>query len=257
MGKAWNPAMKLYQFPISHYCEKARWALQFKNARFQQVNIPPGLHNFIIKRNAPAALDPITVPLLIKGSEVIQGSGEIISYIDRVIPEYPLGFKNKNLQKEALDLEYFLDETVATLFRSLAYNIFLKDRKTLIQFWSTDGPIYTRTWLTLAMPFIGRAIRQMYQTDSIYIEGYKKQFSTALDRLDTLCESKTFLVGDRFSRADLTMAAILAPMVFPKEHPYPSPVPLPDEFQQFCNDHAQRPVLTRIAELYRQYRQSH
>lgn len=246
--------MKLYQFPISHYCEKARWALEFKNAAFQQINVPPGLHRFLIKCKATSAIEPITVPLLLSGSEVIQGSGEIISYIDRVIPDKLLGFSNQKLQKEALELEYFLGETVATLFRSLAYNILLNDRKTLIRFWSSDGPFYTQAWLTLAMPFLARAIRQMYKTDSIYIADYKNQFNHALDRLDTLCESRKFLVGERFSRTDLTMAAILAPMDFPKQHPYPNPAAFPDEFQQFCKEHADRPVLKRVNELYRQYR---
>lgn len=246
--------MKLYQFPISHYCEKARWALQFKKAAFQQVNVPPGLHKLIIKRKAPTAKAPITVPLLVSDTTIIQGSGEIISYIDRVIPKNPLGFANENLQKESAELEIFLDEEMATLFRSIAYNIFLKDQKKLILFWSKNGPFYTRAWLTVAMPYIARMISQMYKTDTVYIAGYKDRFNAGMDRLDILCESSSFLVGDRFSRVDLTMAAILAPMLFPREHPYPSPVSLPTEFQQFCKEHAERPVLKRVAALYQQHR---
>ncbi|HKX12345.1 MAG TPA: glutathione S-transferase N-terminal domain-containing protein, partial [bacterium] len=34
----------LYQFPISHYCEKARWALAFKEIPYRIVNLAPGLH---------------------------------------------------------------------------------------------------------------------------------------------------------------------------------------------------------------------
>jgi glutathione S-transferase len=33
-------------------------------------------------------------------------------------------------------------------------------------------------------------------------------------------------VGDRFSAADLTFAALAAPMVLPTEHPFPLPVAL-------------------------------
>lgn len=29
--------MKLLEFPHSHYCEKARWALDFKNISYQRV----------------------------------------------------------------------------------------------------------------------------------------------------------------------------------------------------------------------------
>jgi glutathione S-transferase len=246
--------LKLYQFPISHYCEKARWALQFKNAVFEQINLPPGLHKIMIKRKAPSAKSPITVPLLTAGAEVIQGSGPIISYIDRMILEKPLGFSDRHLQEQSAELEFFLDETIATLLRSIAYNMLLKDRKYLISFWSMDGPFYTRAWLTLTIPYLARLIKQMYKTDPGHVAEYQDRFNAGMDRLDRVCESHRFMVGDRFSRADLTLAAILAPLNFPKEHPYPNPAPLPDELQRFCEEHSRRPTLIRVSELYREYR---
>ena len=31
----------LYQFPISHYCEKVRWALAYKSISYQKINLLP------------------------------------------------------------------------------------------------------------------------------------------------------------------------------------------------------------------------
>ncbi|MCP3675846.1 MAG: glutathione S-transferase family protein, partial [Gammaproteobacteria bacterium] len=36
--------IKLYQFPISHYCEKIRWSLDYKNLDYKIINLLPGLH---------------------------------------------------------------------------------------------------------------------------------------------------------------------------------------------------------------------
>ncbi len=247
-------SFKLYQFPISHYCEKSRWALEFKKADFQLINVPPGLHKLMIKRKFPSAKSPITVPLLIAGEQVIQGSGPIISFIDERIPEKQLGFTDRQLQKETIELEVFLDDTIGCLLRSIAYNILLNNRKNLIAFWSQGGPFYTRAWLTLAFPYLARVVERMYKAGHADVAKHIGLFNAGMDRLDKLCESMPFLIGDRFSRADLTMAAILAPLNFPKEHPYPNPVPLPDEFQRFRQEHSQRPALRRVAAIYREFR---
>ena len=34
----------LYQFPLSHFCEKARWLLDYKELDFVAHNLIPGVH---------------------------------------------------------------------------------------------------------------------------------------------------------------------------------------------------------------------
>jgi glutathione S-transferase len=34
----------LYQFQFSHFCEKARWALDYKDLPYTCKNLLPGLH---------------------------------------------------------------------------------------------------------------------------------------------------------------------------------------------------------------------
>ena len=36
--------IELYQFPLSHFCEKARWALDYKSIAYRPVNLLPGFH---------------------------------------------------------------------------------------------------------------------------------------------------------------------------------------------------------------------
>ena len=242
--------IKLYQFPVSHYCEKARWALDYKGVSYQEINLPPGLHGFVIKRKAPES----TVPLLCVNDQAIQGSGQIIDYLDKVFPARPLGFSDGSQWEEAQILENFLDEEVGPLLRSLAYNILFQHRKCLIALWSNKGPFYAKGWLTLALPLLQAVLRGEYQTDSCYLSDNRNKFESALNRLDDLYEQSPFLVGERFSRVDLTAAALLAPLQFPREHPYPPPIAMPTAYQSFCNEHRDRHVVRRVAELYRDYR---
>ena len=57
--------MKLLEFPHSHYCEKARWALDFKGIPFEAVAVMPGLHMLTIRLYAPDT----AVPVLLTGKK--------------------------------------------------------------------------------------------------------------------------------------------------------------------------------------------
>ena len=78
--------MKLLEFPHSHYCEKARWALDYKGVPFQPVPILPGFHLWTVRKFAKET----SVPVLLDGDRVIQGSSEIIDYLDTTVPARPL-----------------------------------------------------------------------------------------------------------------------------------------------------------------------
>jgi glutathione S-transferase len=59
------------------------------------------------------------------------------------------------------------------------------------------------------------------------------------------------LVGDSFTVADLTAAALLWPMVWPPEYPYRLPKPPPSEVRDSVAGH---PALEWIAGVWRRHR---
>ena len=242
--------MQLYQFPISHYCEKARWALDYKNLTYQQINLIPGLHRFVVKRKTAET----SVPVLLNGSQAIQGSSKIIDYAERIAPHPTLGFSEASQSLEAIELEAFLDDQIGPLIRSIAYNVLFKHRKELTALWSHLGPAYGSVWLSLSLPFLIPYLQRSYDTTDASAQKQRDRFDSALDRLDTLYERSAFLVGDRFSRVDLTAAALLAPMVMPDQHPLPPAVRLPEEFERYRLQQIGRPVLQRVTTLYDEYR---
>src|SRR5262245_24602430 len=71
---------KFVTFGISHYCEKARWALDWHGIAYDEINWPPGVHIVLAKS---CGAKQTSLPILLDGRRVIQGSGAIIDWADR------------------------------------------------------------------------------------------------------------------------------------------------------------------------------
>lgn len=75
-----TPKPKLVTFAASHFCEKARWALDWHGISYEEVGWPPGLHQILAKRAGARAT---TVPMVLEADNVIQGSGNIIDWAEK------------------------------------------------------------------------------------------------------------------------------------------------------------------------------
>jgi glutathione S-transferase len=78
----------------------------------------------------------------------------------------------------------------------------------------------------------------------------------ALDTLETELGEKDYLVGDRFSIADLTAASLFYPLALPPEFPYTSPTweQLPEGAREFLGELRERPGAQWVGEMYRRHR---
>jgi glutathione S-transferase len=76
-----------------------------------------------------------------------------------------------------------------------------------------------------------------------------------LDWLDgLLSDGRRFLLGVRFSRADLTVASLLAPVALPKEHPTYEMLEVPPRARADLTRWADRPIVAWVREMYREHR---
>ena len=69
--------LKLYTFNLSHFSEKARWALDFEGISYVERILLPGPHQLVTRRIAPRT----HVPVLEHDGQYVQGSSAIIDYI--------------------------------------------------------------------------------------------------------------------------------------------------------------------------------
>jgi glutathione S-transferase len=77
---------ELYDFTFSHYSEKARWALDFKGVPYTPRHLLPGFHMRTARKLAPRS----SIPILKTDSAVIQGSTEIIDFLEQTFPDRSL-----------------------------------------------------------------------------------------------------------------------------------------------------------------------
>jgi glutathione S-transferase len=78
---------KLITIPVSHYCEKARWGLDYLQIPFQELPHMPPFHTGATKKYGGTS-----VPVLITDTGVATDSTDILRYLDRLYPEklYPV-----------------------------------------------------------------------------------------------------------------------------------------------------------------------
>ena len=238
----------LYQFPISHYCEKARWALDYKGANYRLHNLLPGLHG----RKTLKLAKRSSVPVLKNGREVVQGSAEIISYLDGIIPDKALTPENEQLRREALEWEHYVDIEIGIPLRRCCYHILLEYPEIVIGFFTHNGPFYGKFLLRRIFPELKKRMQERMDIRDEIVEESRETLERSIDRLSAHMEGRSFLVGDNFSRADLAAAALLAPLRMPDAYGLSWPEKLPEDFQKLVSDFASQ--LAWVDRIYESHR---
>ena len=240
----------LYQFPISHYCEKARWALDRKGVEYQCKTLFPGLHVKPLRRLARGS----TVPLLLIEEQSIQGSDAIIDFLDARFAHAPLTPADAQHAQAARDWEQFASERIADPLRSCFYHYMLEYPSEVIGLFTQGGPWYGRLFYTVAYRKVEQVIRNGYQINQRTAQLCMRAIAKSLDKLDTHLQEHKFLVGEQFSRADLSVCALLSPLVLPERGYMKQDTFMPEGLQQFRQQHLARPVFRWVNDLYNQYR---
>jgi glutathione S-transferase len=98
----------LWQIDVSHYSEKARWALAWKGVEHRRRSPVPGAHMAValwLTRGAH-----YTFPVLGIDGRRIGDSTAIVAALEELHPEPPLYPADIAARRRALELEEFFDE---------------------------------------------------------------------------------------------------------------------------------------------------
>lgn len=244
--------IRLYQFPISHYCEKSRWALDYKAIPYELVNLLPGPHMATTKRLAKRS----SVPILDYEGEIVQDSTAILEYLEKKIPSPPLIPQKASDLKAALEWEEYCDEDVGKHLRRFFYHYLLDDPKLMPKLILQQQAWYAPYLFFFLYPGVKRVMRKSM---NIYPEPTKKSekiLGEALKRLDSEVSKRDYLVADQFTRADMAACALLAPLFTPPEHdfPWPAVTELPEVLQALHDRWADSALANYVARVYRDHR---
>jgi glutathione S-transferase len=242
----------LCHVPVSHYSEKARWALDYKRVPHTRRWPPGGLHpvaTWLLTEGRGQ-----TVPVLVMDGEGIGDSTEIIRRLEERVPDPPLYPSDPEERRRALELEDYFDEALGPYVRRTVYHHMTTDPELLGELAAHQ----VQYGIDALEPFTKWTLKQFlnlrFATASPdRARDAEERIERALDRLDAELEGREYLAGDRFSVADLTAAALLYPFALPPQRPW-APSRLPDAWVEFHERNRERPSHNWVLEMYSRHR---
>lgn len=240
----------LLQFRVSHFNEKVRWALDHKRIPHQRKSLVPGLHiprvRLLTGQNK--------VPALVLDGRAIHDSSAIIAELERLHPDPPLLPADPLLRQRALALEDHFDEQVAPDMRRLFWSCYW-DRPADMARMATDSFAPSVQRMVRAMiPVLRPAFRANLGLDKATLEGARQRLSRHFDRLESEIGPSGYLVGNTFTLADLTAAAVMTAILRPPQFAYPLPEPWPPALVEMKQSLAQRPGYQWVMDIYARHR---
>lgn len=241
----------LYVFSISHYCEKARWALDYLGIDYQVQPLMPGKHVAVAKA---LGLKRGAMPFLQLPESVIQGSEKVIDWADANAVN---GRSLHSGSDTACEIEERLDSVVGVHVRRHYYS------EALVEYPRSVLPVFLRGlgWLDgiklrLAWPVICQRMIHLMDLGAEQGRDSLAIVAQELDWLDgLLADGRSFLAGgDELSRADIAAASLLAPYVLPPEHSQSLLIKLPPKLSQTAEQWRSRPIMQHVLSLYAEFR---
>jgi glutathione S-transferase len=215
----------LYQFRISHYCEKARWLLDKKGLPYRVREVPPGLHGVIVRARGGKG----TVPLLRDGDLAVGDSTAIASHLEKAYPSPPLLPEDLDERARAWELEQWFSDVPGPAVRKWMYGqLFAHRRGSAAERLLAPLP-GARALGRVVGPLLEAAIRSRYRIEPERMSAARSTMESAFERIADLTreDPDRYLVGDRLSVADIAAASMLAPLVAPEGSPWVSPERVP------------------------------
>jgi len=240
----------LWQFKYSHYNEKVRWALDFKRLPHRRRSLLPGPHAVRVLWMTGQK----SVPVLVLNGKAIADSTRIIEALEALQPAPPLYPADPRERERALALEEFFDEELGPQIRRAWFFQLLPHADYTAAQLAVGWSARTQRVYRMFYPVLRRIMTMDMQIDAAGAEVGRAKIHAALDRIQTERQARDYLVGDRFTVADLTAAGLLAPIVMPPEFAYPTLRPLPASAEQFRAAFARHPSFEWAADMFRRHR---
>ena len=231
--------VRLITIPVSHYCEKTRWALTRLQIPFVEERHMPPFHRFATRRigkqsdpvlvaETERRMSPInrfvsrrvggqSVPVLVPETGVLTNSEEILRYLDAIASDeaklYPTEPENRQQVEEFVKL---FDSVLAPAVRQWFYFYVFNQAQLVQPLWCQGVPWFERLLFPVVFRWMRSNVFQMYTINAASATAAYEHICEIFKTIESeLADGRTYLVGDRFSAADLTFATLAAAVVMP------------------------------------------
>jgi glutathione S-transferase len=215
----------LVTIPISHYCEKARWALERAGVAYRERAHVQAIHRIATRR----AGGGVTAPVLVCADGVLADSADILSWADAQSPPgralYP---DDPERVAQVRRLEDEFNARLGPHSRCWMYQQLRRRRDLAVRYGCAGIPTWERATLRLGYPVLIAIVARVLDVTpatAIRSEGEVREVFDVVG--ERLADGRRYICGEEFTAADLTFSALAAPALMPVG--YGVPLPQPDE----------------------------
>jgi glutathione S-transferase len=232
-------SVRLITIPVSHYCEKTRWALTRLQIPFVEERHMPPFHRFATRGipgrstnstiiQTESNLSPLnrfvsrlvggnSVPVLFTKTSVLQDSDEILKWVDGIAPDQAKLYPTDPGQRQQIEeLIKVFDSELAPSVRLWLYFYIFNQAELVRPLWCQGVPWFEKLLFPLVFRWMRTNVFQMYTINAASnAEAHDRTCKIFQMVDDLLADGRAYLVGNQFSAADLTFATLAAAVVFP------------------------------------------
>jgi len=245
--------LRLITISISHYVEKVKWALELSGIHYKEESHIPGLHAAVTLWHTRGRHR--STPVLIDGNQVVPDSTAILRHLaDKYNQRWLYPAPN------ALELEERFDTAVGPHTRRFIYRKLFDARLSLPQLFSQPViPPWQAALLPAIAPMLQAAMTSDMQINHDEAERSRQIFEGEFDFVAGLLgDGRPFLCGDAISAADITFAALAAPVLLPDEYGVKLPdmrgLPATRQLHETVEHYRSTPAGKFVLRLYREHR---
>lgn len=214
--------LRLLTIGFSHYCEKARWALDHAGLDYVEEDHVPMLH---WAANRRVGAEKRTVPVLVAPRGVLGESSEIVRFADEALPPARRLFPEEPAARAEVEawVELF-DRSLGPATRRGMYSLLLHDTRRSRELLASTGAAWERRVVRLLFPVFralmvqgmkvkpGPSARSIARVDEIFAQVGER-----------LADGRRYLAAGRFTAADLTFAALAGAALVPPQYGFVFP----------------------------------
>lgn len=244
--------IELYQFEISQFSEKVRLILDYKGLEYKKIEVTPGIGQLEVFKISGQR----QVPVIKDGDTVIADSTEIALYLDRKYPEKPLIPTDALSRGKCLLMEEWADESLGIKGRKAFFGALNHYQNFRTSFLPNNTPDILKNVVGAFPPQFLDALGTGLGLGTDIFKQAERGLKQDLEALTLILQNQPYLIGDKPTLADLTVAALSTIIKFPAGNYYDVPINLQGKgIPGLADNSAYTSFFTWRDNLYTQYRQ--
>ena len=238
----------LYQFPLSHFCEKARWMLDYKELDYVAQNLTPGVHRAFARLKTGRN----RLPILKDQMTFIADSTQIALYLDAHYPEHRLLPVDPHLRQSVLDINEMTLEMGRHIRRWILSQAFQDEQESMDILIGEKG--YLRQFERFSKPLLKAVMTKGYALNEASVAESKHVIDESIEHLNQLYvkQDGQYFVGQRFSLADIAVCSMLAPLLSIQGTPWEKEhfEMLSEDFRSYQQALLEKPLGQYVLQMY-------